>query len=126
VAEIAVEWLLIEASDADLALASYGQRGTDLLIETPSSGGRTIEFVLPHLQAKGYRVTVAHPERDSRLVRDHQWLKALAEQGLLLAVNAEALLTGRGSGRGRGARRLCGEGLVRASATRSAPPRWFR
>ena len=32
--EVAIEWA-VSASDEDLRLVSYGQRGTDLLVETP-------------------------------------------------------------------------------------------
>jgi protein-tyrosine phosphatase len=115
-AEIAVEWLL-EASDAQLELASYGQRGRDLLIETPPSNVRLIESVFPRLRAKGYRVTLAHPERGLRLEHDRSWLRSLVDQGLVLAVNAEALLSGRGSSRARLARQLCADGLARVLAS---------
>lgn len=115
-AEISAEWL-IGAGDAELKLASYGQRGTDVLIETPPSSPRSIETVLPHLQAKGYRVTLAHPERGLTFQRGHEWLRALVEQGLVLAVNAESVLSSPSSARGQVARRLCTEGLAHVLAS---------
>lgn len=111
-AEVDVEWLL-DASDAEIELASYGQRGRDLLIEVPPGSVRVVEAVFPRLRSKGYRVTLAHPERALGLEHDHAWLRSLVNQGLILAVNAGALLRSRGSGRGRVARWLCAEGLAR-------------
>jgi protein-tyrosine phosphatase len=110
-AEISVDWL-VDATDADLALASYGQRGTDLLIETPSNNSMILKSVFPHLQMKGYRVTLAHPERALEVQRDHGWLRPMIGHGLLLAIDADSLLGGQGSGPGRAARRLCAEGLA--------------
>lgn len=115
-AEIAVEWL-IDASDTDLKLASYGQRGRDVLIETPPASVRIIEPVFRQLRASGYRVTLAHPERARGWEQDHAWLRELVDQGLVLAVNAEALLSARNTGRGRRARRFCTEGLARVLAS---------
>lgn len=114
--EVAAEWL-IDASDAELELASYGQRGSDLLIEAPSASLRIIESLFPRLRAKGYRVTLAHPERGLGLEHDREWLRPLVDQGLVLAVNAEAVLSSRSSSRGRLARRLCTEGLARVLAS---------
>jgi protein-tyrosine phosphatase len=111
-AEIDVEWLL-GASDTELDLASYGQRGRDLLIETPPGSIRIIESIFPRLRAKGYRTTLAHPERGAGLEHDRAWLRRLVDQGLILAVNAGALLNGRASRRGRLAHQLCAEGLAR-------------
>lgn len=115
-AEISLEWLL-EASDEDLKLASYGQRGTDLLVETPTLNAKSVELVLPHLQEKGYRITLAHPERGLTVQHDHEWLRLLVDRGLLLAVNAESLLSRHRSGPGAIARTLCSEGLVHALAS---------
>jgi protein-tyrosine phosphatase len=115
-AEISVDWL-VNATDADLALASYGQRGTDLLIETPLNNAMILKSVVPHLQAKGYRVILAHPERALAVQRDHEWLQPMIHVGLLLAIDAESLLGGRGSGPGRAARRLCTDGLAHVIAS---------
>jgi protein-tyrosine phosphatase len=110
-AEISVAWL-VDATDEDLALASYGQRGTDVLIETPSNNAMILKSVVPHLQKKGYRVTLAHPERALEVQRDHEWLRPMIGEGMLLAIDADSLLGGHGSGPGRAARRLCTDGLA--------------
>ena len=68
-AEVSLVWAL-EASDEQLALATYDQRGTDLLIETPTSSVVGFESLLFQLRAKGLRVTLAHPERSVEFQRD--------------------------------------------------------
>ena len=65
-AEVSLVWAL-HASDEELELASYGQLGTDLLIETPSDVTMT-DRDLYMIRAKGFRITLAHPER-SQLFR---------------------------------------------------------
>jgi protein-tyrosine phosphatase len=67
-AEVSLVWAL-EASDEELALATYGQRGTDLLIETPTFEVVGFESRLNQLRAKGLRVTLAHPERNVEFQR---------------------------------------------------------
>jgi protein-tyrosine phosphatase len=111
-AEISVDWL-IDAGDAELEMASYARRGSDVLIETPPGSIRLLDAVFPRLRAKGYRVTLAHPERGLGLEHDLPWLRKLVDQGLVLAVNAGALLASRSSHRGRLARQLCADGLAR-------------
>jgi protein-tyrosine phosphatase len=115
-AEVSPGWAL-EASDEQLALASYGQRGTDLLLETPTTNAVAIEPVVAHLAAKGYRITLAHPERGLSFQRNNDWLRPLVERGLLLVVNAEALQASRASPSGRLARHLLTEGLAHAIAS---------
>jgi protein-tyrosine phosphatase len=111
-AEISLTWAL-DAKDEQLRLASYGQRGTDLLIETPTVSAISIDLPLYELRAKGYRLTLAHPERSIDFQRDARPLLALAEQGVLLQLNADSLL---GSGRSRGARSLARELLTNGYA----------
>ena len=50
-AEVALVWA-IEASDEELRLASYGQRGGDLLIETPLMSIAGLETLLYQLRAR--------------------------------------------------------------------------
>ena len=110
-------WAL-EASDEQLALATYDQRGTDLLIETPTSSVVGFESLLFQLRAKGLRVTLAHPERSVEFQRDPSRLDELVRQGVLLQVNAETLLgEARGSAAHRLGRDLCTRGLVHALAS---------
>ena len=115
-AEASLIWAL-DASDEDLRLASYGQRGTDLLIETPTDVSM-LENLLSAIRLRGYRVTLAHPERSPELYRRPERLEELSQQGVLLQVNAGALLSRRGRV-GRLAERLARAGLVTALASDS-------
>jgi protein-tyrosine phosphatase len=89
-AEVSLIWAS-GATDEELRLASYGQAGTDLLVETPTANVPGIEGPLRELVAGGYRVTLAHPERSIDLKRDEALLRSLADQGVLLQVNADSL-----------------------------------
>jgi protein-tyrosine phosphatase len=116
-AEVSLVWAL-EASDDQLALATYDQRGTDLLIETPTFNVVGLERLLYQLRTKGLRVTLAHPERNVEFQRDPKRLVGLTRQGILLQVNAETLLEkARRSDGDRLARYLCAQGLVHALAS---------
>jgi len=116
-AEVSLSWAL-EASQDELRLASYDQAGRDLLIETPSSNVIGLDRLLYELRAGGYRITLAHPERNHQFPRHAALLEALLEQGVLLQVNAESLLgpTAR-SGPRRFARQLCQQGLAHVIAS---------
>ena len=116
-AETSLAWAL-EADDEHLALASYGQRGTDLLIEVPGGSAIGFEHLLYELLARGFRVTLAHPERNPEFQRDHERLGELVSQGVLLQVNADSLLVAnRRSPLRRLAERLCQDGIVHALAS---------
>ena len=116
-AETSLAWAL-EADDEHLALASYGQRGTDLLIEVPGGSAIGFEHLLYELLGRGLRVTLAHPERNPEFQRDHERLGELVSQGVLLQVNADSLLVAnRRSPLRRLAERLCQDGIVHALAS---------
>jgi protein-tyrosine phosphatase len=116
--EVGLVWAL-DADDESLRLSSYGQRGTDVLIETPATTVG-IESLLYQVRTRGYRVTLAHPERSREFQRDPSLLEALVERGILLQVNADGLLgDGRRSATARLAQKLCVDGLVHALATDS-------
>jgi protein-tyrosine phosphatase len=116
-AEVSLLWAL-EASDEELALATYGQRGTDVLIETPTFDVVGFESVLNQLRARGLRVTLAHPERNVEFQRAPSRLADLVHDGVLLQVNAETLLsTDRRSDTHRLGRYLCAEGLAHVLAS---------
>ena len=68
-AEVSLVWAL-EASDEQLALATYDQGGTDLLVETPNLNVVGLDSLLYRLRTKGLRVTLAHPERSVPFQRD--------------------------------------------------------
>jgi protein-tyrosine phosphatase len=90
-AEVDLFWAQ-RADDEALARASYGQRGTDLLVETPYGELPPIfEDLLFRLTLRGYRVLLAHPERSPTLRRSPARLKALVGRGVLVQVTAGAL-----------------------------------
>ncbi len=115
-AEASLTWAL-EAPAEELALASYDQRRTDVLIETPALNVVGLDRLLYELRAKGYRVTLGHPERSPYFQHDDALLRELVDQGVLLQINADSLLASGGSRTGKLARHLCQEGLVHAIAS---------
>jgi protein-tyrosine phosphatase len=111
-AEVSLVWA-IDATDEDLSLASVGQLGTDLLIETPFTSTVGLETMLYGLRARGFRVTLAHPERSREFQHDRSPLVRLAEQGVLLQVNADTLVGNvKKSATARLGAELCLEGLA--------------
>lgn len=113
-AEVSLPWAL-EADDEQLRLASFGQRGTDLLIETPDAVS-LLGRMLGHVAGRGYRITLAHAERTTAFQRDPQRLERIVAQGMLVQVNAVSLLDRR-TERGRLALALCRDGLAHAVAS---------
>jgi protein-tyrosine phosphatase len=105
-AEVSLLWAL-DATEENLTLASYGQRGTDVLIETPFDGV-LIEALLAPLLQRGLRITLAHPERSRIFQREPHRLQGLSDQGVLAQINGDALLAP-----GRSAVRRCAEHLLR-------------
>ena len=116
--EVDVLWAY-EASDEDLRAASYGGRGRDLLVETPYGElTSTFEDLLFHLSARGYRLLLAHPERNPTFQRDPQRLRALVARGVLVQVTANSLTTTRPRSRSRAlASALVAEGLCHVVAS---------
>jgi protein-tyrosine phosphatase len=114
-AEVSLFWAL-DARPEQLCLATYGQRGSDMLLETPSDGFM-LERMLAPLLERGLRITLAHPERCRTFQRDPRRLAALAERGVLAQVNAQSLLAPRRSAVRGCAERLCRDGLAHALAS---------
>lgn len=114
-AEVSLVWAL-EASEEQLRAASFGALGQDLLIETPDDVSM-LEQLLYQVRVRGYRITLAHPERSSAFRRDAVPLIRLSEQGVLLQVNADALLAPPRSSTRRLAERLCLEGVAQVLAS---------
>lgn len=82
-----------QASTEELALVSYGQRGSDMLVETPYGPlDRSFEADLLALRERGYRVLLAHPERSADLRADLDRLDRLVDEGILVQVTARAFL----------------------------------
>ena len=91
--EVDLAWAM-GADDDALKLVSIGQRGTDLLVETPyGEPPPTLDDLLFSLAVKGYRVLLAHPERGPAFQRHPERLHALHERGVLMQVTAFALVS---------------------------------
>jgi protein-tyrosine phosphatase len=109
--ELDVHWAQ-GASDDDLRLASYGQRGDWLLVETPyGTISELFEELLFKLSARGFRTLLAHPERNPSFQRRPERLRVLVERGALVQVTAHALVTAER----RAPERRLAEALVRDS-----------
>jgi protein-tyrosine phosphatase len=107
--EVDLVWAL-EAGDDSLRLVSYGQQGTDLLLETPYGElPGTFERLVAQLAARGYRIVLAHPERNPTYQQQPRRLLELVGHGVLLQVTASALVADRRSARSR----VLAEALIR-------------
>jgi len=93
----------IEMSDAELRLVTFDGNGRDLLIETPYAPLTPMfDAVLDDLSARGFRLTLAHPERNSTFQEEPERLASLVNLGVLIQVTGGSLARPRRSG----ARRL--------------------
>jgi hypothetical protein len=100
--------MALEVGDTELKQASLDQRGTDLLIETPDDATAIAER-LSRLRARGYRITLTHPERNQQFQVDPDRLEALSDDGILLALDAQLLRSPA-----RSPARLLAERLIRS------------
>jgi protein-tyrosine phosphatase len=81
------------AADEQLAAASYGGHGRDLLVETPYADlTPSFEEMLFRLTARGFRILLAHPERSRAFQRTPRRLRELVDRGILLQITAGALV----------------------------------
>jgi protein-tyrosine phosphatase len=97
--EVDVLWAQ-RASDEALGAASYGARGTDLLIETPYGELPPIfEDLLFKIRVRGFRVLLAHPERNASFQRDVPRLLRLVEGDVLVQVTAASVVGGGRAGK---------------------------
>lgn len=121
--EVDILWGL-EAQEDELRLVSFAQRGRDLLVETPYGPlPSNFEELLFRLTVKGYRVLLAHPERNPSFQQDPRRLATLAERGVLVQVTATSLSGRPGRSRsGRMARWLVREGLAHVLASDAHGP----
>ena len=103
-----------QASDEELCLVSYRQRGTDLLLETPygTLPPHFEELAHDRMSSAGYRVLLAHPERSYTFQQDPGRLRAFAERGVLVQVTASSLIGRRRSATRKLARWLIEEGVA--------------
>lgn len=91
-AEVDLLWA-VQASDEELRLASFARRGTDLLVETPYGElPANFENLLFTITVRGFRILLAHPERNPTFQADRSRLAALVERGLLVQITAPALV----------------------------------
>ena len=126
-AEVDIFWAQ-GATDEDLRLASLGQRGSDLLVETPYGLlPDSFEDMLFRLRVRGFRVLLAHPERNPTFQRDPERLRELAGRGVLLQITLPSVVSReRGSRSRKLAFALVREGLAHNLATDSHSPGEFR
>jgi protein-tyrosine phosphatase len=113
--EVDVLWAQ-QASDEALRAASFGARGTDLLVETPYGELPAIfEQLLFQIRLRGFRVLLAHPERNPSFQAAPGRLAELVDQGTLLQVTAASLAAGGRAG--RLAQRLIADGRAHVIAS---------
>lgn len=87
----------VELPDDELRALHLGG-GEWLLAECPlSSAGAGFESLLHHLQARGHRILLAHPERSPALQRDRALLERLIDAGMLTSITAGSLVGRFGS-----------------------------
>jgi protein-tyrosine phosphatase len=126
--EVDVLWAQ-QASDEELRAASFGGRGTDLLVETPYGElPGMFEDLLFRIRVRGFRILLAHPERNPSFQSDAARLVRLVEGDVLVQLTASSV-TARGRSRAaRLAHRLIADGhahviagdLHRAGGNRSS------
>jgi protein-tyrosine phosphatase len=115
--EIDLLWAL-DASDEQLRLASLGQSGRYLLIETPHRElDSAFERLLFAVAARGFAIVLAHPEVNPTFQRDVKRLKALAARGVALQVTARSLMPRRASRARRVATELVRAGMAHVVAS---------
>jgi protein-tyrosine phosphatase len=101
-----------ELDDVELRALALGG-GPWLLVEsplTPSAAG--FDNVLHHLQARGHRLVLAHPERCPAFQREPERLASLVHAGMLTSITAGALIGRFGGTVKRYAHELVRDGLV--------------
>jgi protein-tyrosine phosphatase len=88
------------ASDEQLLAASYGGRGKDLLVETPYGELPPLfEELLFRIRVRGFRILLAHPERNPSFQRDRERLVRLVEGDVLVQLTAASVTAGGRAGR---------------------------
>src|SRR3954471_8933765 len=108
-----------ELDDDELRALALGG-GPWLLVEsplTPSAAG--FDTVLHHLQARGHRLVLAHPQRCPAFQREPERLASLVHAGMLTSITAGALVGRFGSTVERYAHELVRDGLVHNVASDS-------
>ncbi|HEX8854571.1 MAG TPA: CpsB/CapC family capsule biosynthesis tyrosine phosphatase [Thermoleophilaceae bacterium] len=100
-AEVDIAWAQ-SASEEQLRLATYLQRGTDILVETPYGPlPSTFEDLLFNLSVRGLRVVLAHPEWNPSFQTDPGRVAAMADRGVLVQITALSLVRPKRRSRAR-------------------------
>ena len=96
--EVDVLWAQA-ASDEELRAATYGGRGKDLLVETPYGElPGMFEDLLFKIRVRGFRILLAHPERNPSFHADPARLERLVDGGTLVQLTASSIVNrGRAS-----------------------------
>lgn len=116
-----------ELDDDELAALRLGG-GEWLLAECPLSVAATgFDQLLHHLQARGHRILLGHPERSPALHRSPDTLRRLVDAGMLCQITAGSLVGAFGSTVQRFTYEMVSEGLVHnvssdAHSARRRPP----
>jgi len=85
-------------TDETLRAVSYGARGTDLLVETPYGElPPVLEELLFRIRTRGFRVLLAHPERNPTFQRTPERLARIVDGGVLVQLTAASVTAGRRS-----------------------------
>jgi protein-tyrosine phosphatase len=114
----------VDMSDDELRVVTLGGNGTDLLLETPHGPLPSVfETIARDLMARGFRVTLAHPELSRDVQKRPDVLRRLVEAGALVQLTAESL-DARWSRRGRLARQALKEGLAHVVASDAHSATW--
>jgi protein-tyrosine phosphatase len=101
-----------ELDDAELRGLALGG-GPWLLVESPlTPSASAFDNLLHHLQARGHRIVLAHPERCPAFQREPERLAALVHAGMLTSITAGALIGRFGGTVERYAHELVRDGLV--------------
>ena len=115
---------VVDATDADLrAIALHG--GSCLLLEcpfTPSHG--LVRAAADHLQRKGYRVLLAHPERAPEFLQNPGSLDGMIAAGHFVQVTAGSLRGDFGRTVRRFSLALLDAGMVHVVASDAHDDRW--
>ena len=89
----------------------------EILAEPSATGDLEAEEALVRVTVRGYRMLLAHPERNHSFQNDPERLARLVEQGILVQITASALASPeRGGGGRRGAGGPAGAGPAPGSA----------
>jgi protein-tyrosine phosphatase len=107
-----------ELDDDELGALRLGG-GEWLLAECPLSPASATGFepLLLHLQARGHRIVLAHPERSPALQRDPERLQRLVDAGMVTSITAGSLVGRFGATVQRFTQDMVAAGLVHSVAS---------